>query len=114
MTFVTRNHKDDITYWSPLAKTGSGARTFNTPVDLKGRWEDEQIMFVASDGRESISKAIVSLGQAVVEGGYLYLGTKASISSAANPKDVSDAYEIRGIGKVGNIKNTTFYREAIL
>lgn len=114
MTFITENHNDDVVYWEPSAKDTYGARTFVAPVDLKGRWEDEQIQFRTGDGRETVSRATVSLGQAVLEGGYLYLGTKASISSAANPKDVSGAYEIRGISKVGDIRNTAFYREAIL
>lgn len=110
MSFLTKNHRQDIVYWGAPVTDVYGARTFSTPIEIKGRWEDVQNLFVSPDGRELVSRAIVYLGQDVDIGGYLYLGTLVSISSAVNPKTVSKAYEIRSFNKIPSIKSTIYER----
>ncbi len=114
MSFLTSNHNQKIVYWGTPTKDKWGGRTFATPVELDGRWEDRQELFIDSTGRESMSKAFVWLGQDITVEGYLYLGTLASISSAASPKTVDGAYEVRGFTKIPNLKATSFERKAIL
>ncbi|MCP4475386.1 MAG: hypothetical protein GY821_12640 [Gammaproteobacteria bacterium] len=114
MSFITKNHNQTIVYWGNPVKDKYGGRTFDTPVEISGRWEQNQKLFTDDAGRESVSKAFVFLGQDVVLGGYLYLGTLVSISSAANPGTVADAYEIRAFTKIPNIKADDFERKIIL
>ena len=114
MSFLTRNHNQTIVYWGTPTKDKWGARTFTTPVEITGRWEDNQETFVDGTGREAVSKAHVYLGQDVDMEGWLYLGTLASISSAASPKAVSGAYEIKVFNKTPNLKGTSFERKVIL
>jgi len=114
MSFITRNHKQTIVYWGTPVMDKFGARTFAAPVEITGRWEDKQELFIDVGGRESVSRAFVYLGQDVDLGGYLYLGTLTSISSEANPKNVSAAYEIQAFIKTPNIKSTDYERRVVL
>lgn len=114
MSFVTRNHKQTIVYWGTPTKDKYGGTTFAAPVEITGRWEDKNEVFIDSIGRERISKSHVYLGQDVDIEGYLYLGTLASISSAASPKEVNGAYEIKAPMKTPNLKATDFERKVIL
>jgi|2_EtaG_2_1085320.scaffolds.fasta_scaffold00255_9 hypothetical protein len=114
MSFLTSNHKQTIVYWGTPTKDKWGGRTFATPVEITGRWEDNQEVFIDGTGREAVSKAFVYIGQDVDLEGYLYLGTLASISSAASPKAVDGAFEVRAFNKIPNLKATDFERKAIL
>jgi|TARA_R100000093_G_C1901907_1_gene60146 hypothetical protein len=110
MSFLTRNHNQTITYWDTPVTDKFGARTFATPEQITGRWEDRTDLFIDSTGRESVSKAFVFVGQDLDSEGWLFLGT----SSEANPKDVDGALEIRQFIKTPNLKATDFERKAIL
>ena len=108
--YLTKNLKQTVTYWAPLAKDGCGGYTFVTPVVIDGRWLLKQELFIDAKGKEKVSAAVVLLGQDVDLGGYLYLGT----STESNPKDVSGSYEIRSFAKIPDIKGTSFLRKVWL
>ncbi len=114
MSYITKNHKQTIVYWGTAAKDKWGDKTFAAPVEIVGRWEDKKELFRDIAGREVVSRSIVYLGQDVVEGEYLYLGTLASIASAANPESVSNAFEIRSFTKSPNIAATDFERKVMI
>jgi len=115
MGFLTKNHNQTIVYWaSPSVSDKWGNRTFTAPVELSGRWEDRQDLFIDPSGRERVSRAVVFLGQDVDVGGYLYLGTLLSISSAVNPKSVTNAYEIRAFSKIPNLRSSDYERKVTL
>ncbi len=103
-------------YWGTPATTGSGGRTFASPVELSVRWEQRHDLFVDSTGAEVRSNAVVYTGQDVAINGYLFLGDLDDLSSAeeSDPTTLSDAYEIRGFESVPNIKGDRFARKAFL
>ncbi len=110
MSYITRNLKQNETYWSPGTNDGFGGRNFGSPTALKGRWEDTIELFVDVSGNEVTSLAKVYLAVDVENKGYLFLGT----STGADPTSVSDAREIRSFKKIPNLKGTLFERLAML
>lgn len=113
---LTRNHNQDIAYWGSPSPDGFGGNTFADAVDIKGRWEDTQQKFISSTGEESISKAIVYVGQDIEIGGWLFLGLSSTLSSANQdePELVSGAHEIRGFLKTPSLCGTEFERMVII
>lgn len=117
MSYITKNHKQDIVYWANPTPDKFGGFTYTAPVDIKGRWEDRQVLFKDNEGNELMSKSIIFLGQDVDFGGYLYLGTLASIASAideTHPKNVDGSEKIRGFTKIPNLRATDFERRAFI
>lgn len=108
---ISRLLKQDITYWELSSIDGWNKPTFeSSPEYIKGRWEDKAELYLDKEGQEKISNAIVYLDQDVELGGYLYLGTSLEL----DPTLVDNAYEIKYIHKVSDIKGTTFLRKIIL
>ena len=110
MSYITRNHKQNVTYWSPGSNDGFGGVTFGTPVTVKGRWEDKAVLFIDASGNEVTSIAKIYLGIDVVLKGYLFEGE----TTAANPNTVSNAREIRSFRRIPNLKATEFERLALV
>ncbi len=110
MSYITRNLRQDVTYWSPGTNDGFGGRNFGSPVTVKGRWEEKVELFIDSSGNEVASIAKVYLGIDVENKGYLFLGT----STGADPISVSDSREIRSFRKTPNLKGNLFERLALL
>jgi hypothetical protein len=115
--FITRNHKQTIVYWKESGRNAQGGSTFAAPVEILGRWIDKQISFSDNTGKETVSSAIVSLGQDVKAGDWLFLGALGDIASAideTNPNKVADAHEIGGFNKIPDLRGRKFTRRALL
>ena len=108
---ITRNMKQTIVYWGTPANDGYGGRTFASAVEITGRWEDTQELFVDDKGIEKVSEAVVYLSQSVDLGGYLYLGDLDDLSSDPDPQDIAAAKEIRSVKATPDLKNqNTLYQ----
>ena len=107
----SRNLKQTLTYWAlSTGHNKDGSRKFSTPVEVMGRWEDKQELFVNANGEETQSTAKVFVASDVEIGGWLYLG----ISTDADPQNVTGTKEIKGFAKIPNLKATAFERKAWL
>lgn len=108
--------KQAAVYWGNPSSDGYGGRTFDDPVEINVRWSDRQEMFVDTQAREQVSRAVVYVATDLVIGGYLYLGTLADLSSAeeGDPLSISTAYEIRSISKTPDIGADRFARKVWL
>ena len=108
--------KQAAVFWGNPRSDGYGGRTFDDPVEIDVRWADRQEMFVDTQKREQISRAVVHTATDLVVGGYLYLGTLADLSSAeeGDPLSISAAYEIRAFSKTPNIRADQFVRKVWL
>lgn len=111
---LTKNLLQAAVYWSTPVNDGYGGRTFAAAVEIVCRWEQRQELFIDAAGQEKTSKAIVYLSQDVDLGGYLYLGTLASLGASPVPNTVAAAFEIRGFGKIPNIRATEYERKVWL
>ena len=108
---ITRNLKQTIVYWGSPTPDGYGGRTFDTAVELDGRWQDTQELFIDDKGNEIRSQAVVYLSQTVDLGGYLYLGALDDLDSDPDPQDIADAKEIRSVMASSDLKNQyTLYK----
>lgn len=113
--------KQTAVYWG-LASVESDGNDYDNygqpvltePVELKCRWEDEQVEFIAADGTKQISKSVVYVESDVAAGGVLMLGTLSDITDSENAKENDGAWEIKGFGKLPNFRATEFLRTAYL
>lgn len=110
MTYITRNLRQNVTYWSPGGNDGFGGVSYAAPVTIKGRWQDIAVLFRDTMGNEVVSQSKVWIDTDVVNKGYLFLG----VSTGADPETVSGAYEIRHFGKIPNLRATEFERLVFL
>ena len=104
---LLRTADQDITYWEPASRPDATdgdfyrARAWSAPAALKGHWSSRRKRMVDDDGDEFTSMARVYLDRSVRVGGFLYLGA----SSAADPKSVEGAYEIRMAASTPDARN---------
>ena len=86
-TFINRVCKQPIVYWGNPVDDGRGGYTYDTPVDILGRWEEVNEVIIGSNGREMVSRVRVFLKQVVDEEGAMYLGELSDLDSAPDPTD---------------------------
>ncbi len=109
--------KQDAVYWPPAVADGFGRQSLGTPVDVKCRWDDQSEQFFdPKTGVIEISNAVVYVDQDVLLGGYLWLGTVATIpgGSPGDPQIIAGAYPIRKYLKNPNLRASEFLRTATL
>lgn len=117
MTYLTETHKQTMIYWANPITDGFGGYTYTAPVDITGRWEEKQELFLDTEGKEILSRAMVYLSQDVSLGGFLYLGALADLASSideTHPKNVDGSFEIRQFTKIPDVEGISFERKAIL
>ena len=115
---LTHNLNQTAVYWGSPTSDGAGGRSFGSayPEEIDVRWEQRHELLLEASGREVRSNAVVFVGQDVGLAGYLYMGTLEDLSSAeeADPLTIRGAYEIRGRGKLPDLKASRFARKAWL
>lgn len=79
-------------YWGSPQPDGYGGFTFAAGAEVSVRWEDRLRVFIDATGREQQSRATVYGGGELDVGGFLYLGTLASLTGAQQ----ADPYEVDG------------------
>ncbi len=110
MSWLIRLLKQTCTYWEPGVPDASGNYIYTAPVSIACHWEDKQEEYIASDGAKKISQSIVTVGQDLQTGGYLFLG----ISAATSPGEVEGAHLIQAFAKVPGVSAKEFERTAWL
>lgn len=106
---IERHLRHAITWWE--SNPGDfGNPVFSAPVIIPGRWSDVSEQFYDLRGRETVSRAKVTLGQEVKPGDFLYWGESAE----ANPHDVPGAHQVRLFKQKANLRTTSLLQEAML
>lgn len=119
------------TYWSPLFPDGYGGYRFSAPSEtntgtgtetatadvsaeeLACRWDEKMETVLSPQGEEVLSRAQVSLAQAVEEGGYLFAGAK--VDAPTDPSLGSNgAYKIIQVVKTPSVDAEDFIWVAYL
>jgi hypothetical protein len=109
-------------YWGNPQNDGYGGFTFDTPVEIKCRWEEKSEVNIGwfstgFPGNLLLSKASVLVLQDLDLQGYLYRGTLASLSGydTSKPKAISNAYIIHRFDRIPMVRKTDeFVRTAWL
>lgn len=113
MSFITKNHNQFITHWAVGAtKDKFGNPVFDSPVVLKGRWEDTTELFVDIDGNERVANAKIFLGIDVVTGDYLM--NRPFESGETDPTLTPGAFRIRKFMKTPGLRGNVFERVAFV
>lgn len=98
-------YRQQVTYWGRSTPDGFGGWNYLAPQYYAARWEDVQEQFLTPLGELTTSRAVVFMPAAFVSGlvvgGYLFLG----LSTEANPTEVADAFAIRQIVKIPDMRN---------
>lgn len=110
MTYITRNLNQDLVYWSPATDDGFGNKTFPTPIQIKGRWEDYIEVVKNKMGEQIVSKAKLYIDRPVMEHGYIIKGVLFDYQDS-NPLEI-DAEEILKYEEIPNIRNTEILARA--
>lgn len=110
MSFLTRNLRQQATYWPPGVPDGFGGTTFLARSTLKVRWEDKSELFVDAQGNEAVTSSIVYSAVDVLKKGWLFLG----VSSSTDPTTLAGASEIRDFEKTPTLSGLLFERKIIL
>lgn len=117
ISFIEKVCKQTAVQWVFVKSDGYGGMEFSAPIEIKCRWEDKAQLLEDKEKKEFTSKAEVLIPQKYPfkSQDFLYLGTLEDISSAADPKTVADAYEIKNIESIPLIFSTTdFVTKAFL
>ena len=88
MSYITRNLLQTLTYWGTPVSNGRGGFTYDAPVNIDGRWEDRQELFIDGNKRDVRSQAVAFVDQDVDVDGYLALGDWTD-SAYDDPVDVA-------------------------
>lgn len=119
--FIERACQQTAVYWGNPVADGYGGHCYDSPVEVKCRWEQKQELIMiqkgpSAHGEEIISTAQIYVLQDVEEGEYLYLGSLNELdSNPDNPKEVEDAFQIKKFEKTSVHHSTTkFIRKVYL
>ena len=115
MTLAHSLLKQTAVYWPPLGTSNSGQRTYDTPQEIKCRWENEAVQFLDANGEEATSQSVVDVKVDLVIGGVLLLGNvEDNVVDGTAPLQHTGAHEIRQFSKVPNTRATRYWRTAYL
>ncbi len=111
MSRFTRNYKHAITHWPNAGSDGYAGSTWDTPVLMKGRWEETAIAFKTPDGEEKVSSAVVFVPSDVAIGDYLAEG---DLTATADPTTLANAWEIKQFSRNTDLRNINTIRKAFM
>ena len=102
-------------FWAITGFDQYGQPTYDEPVDIDCRWEDEIQEYIDKDGNQKLSKSVVYVDRNMEVGGVLLLGSlDDSGIDEENPLINEGASEIMQFCKLPNLRNTETLRTAIL
>ena len=107
ISFIRKVTPQTVVYWGNPTPDGFGKYTYDSPVEIKVRWDDVSSIISDNQGREITSNATILLNQNVDEQGYLYLGSLSDLDSDPTPLNVSKAYMISKVETTPLFKSTT-------
>ncbi len=106
--------KQTAVYWPPDEVGSDGRMTYLQPYTIKCRWEDEVTQFLAGNGTERLSRAVVMVDRDLELQGFLFLGKFADVTDLDVPEDNAGAYEIQRFDKTPNRAGKRFLRTVYL
>jgi hypothetical protein len=124
-------------YWGNPVPDAQGNYTFDSPVEIFCRWEGHTEVISDGEGKDVISKARLLVTQDVDEGGYICLGTIATLgisidevitmdnteytmddtditmdntgTGSTDPHEVNGAWEIKRFDKIPMFRSTSVF-----
>jgi hypothetical protein len=113
MGILSKMRRMKAVYWAPVRVGPNGETVFDSPVELRVRWEDSHVLVKDPTGEEFTSDAVVYVGEDVKPKGMLWLGELTS-GTPEDPNEQEDAVTIRQFEKLPDIKCKKFLRTAYI
>lgn len=110
----TQHLHHDVTHWPVTGSNGYGGFTFDTGVEIKGRWEEKAELFRDNNNEEQVSHAIVYLNTDVDVGDYLAQGKHKAIADPTTLTDADRAYRALQRHKTTDLRSVTCLRKVFL
>jgi hypothetical protein len=114
-SFISSVCVQTAVYWGNPVNDGFGTRTYDLPVEIKVRWDENPQIIAGKDGKEITCSISVLTPEDLEIGGILRLGTLEETDWTTNPHIIENTYEIMGWSKISMPKSLTqFVRTAYL
>jgi len=113
---LAKQSRATAVYWAAPVSDGAVNR-FDAPKQIEVFWKEASRVIVNRQGREINSMARLFVSEDLDEGGMIWKGALSDLTTAqkADPRKVSDAYEIELFWKVPSLSiSDEFQRKAIL
>lgn len=107
--FQSSARKQQATYWGNPQTSGIGSKTFDAPIIIAVRWEDNTSLMIEADNEQYMSKAVVYPDRTLDTGGRLALGC-----FTGSPIGNSKAYVIRSYQESRALLGNTSMAKVIL
>lgn len=113
MSWIDRNLREEITWWKNTGADPdrSGGFSFASPVVVRGRYEDYEENETDGDIRTIESQSTVYLDRDVDEEDYLARG---DYTSEADPTELRDAFQVRRVSRLTDLRNLDVHYRAWL
>jgi hypothetical protein len=116
-SFIKKVCVQTAVYWGNPKSNGTGGNTYDTPIEIKCRWDYKTRMVLGANGLQINTDVDVLVTVDLVLGGFLFLGTLEDLDDSSIPLDsgqtyptpdqVEKAYGILTVSKVSMIKSLT-------
>lgn len=101
MSLIKRMRRQRATYWATTTKDRFGTYSFADPVEIRCRWEDEQVDFRDFNNQEATSKSVVYVDREMKPGDRLKFGPMET--DAAAPV-IDETLEVRSTTRLPNLR----------
>ena len=98
-----RMRQQTAVYWERQSADSYGRYSYAEPIELPCRWEQKVEEFRDSKGEKLVSKATVYLDRVVKQGDIMRQGT-LDLDAPADPRSLTDVFEVRIFEQVPDIK----------
>ena len=89
--YIRKNLVQILVYWGNPVSGTYGKISFDSPVEIIGRYEMKNEIVVTHEGEEKVAGGHAILNQDIDVGGYLYVG---ALDDSIMPSDPDDPREI--------------------
>lgn len=105
------NMNQVATYWPPGESDGQGAIDLLDPILIYCRWQWDAVLYRDGERRQHTSNAVAYVDRQLETKGWLALGDQ---TLNADPRSVTDAFEIMQIYRTPNLDNTLTLEKVML
>jgi len=107
---------DTAVYWANPTLNTDGTFEYDTGVEISCLWKNERNLIMDREGREIMSMATIYITQDLADNGIIYHGTLDDLTDAQklDPKQVTEAYEIKQVLKIPSMYLTDEFNRKIM
>jgi hypothetical protein len=113
-TFFRSVFHHDAIYWAYLGSDEFGQAILADPIQIKCRWQDQEVMFTGGDGAQMLSVAKVYPDRDLTLEGFLMKGTLDDLNSDMLPDYGVSAFPIRAKEEHPDLRGKRFHLTVFL